>query len=587
MNITNKEIEDLKYKKIKILRKIKINNNSNNFPSLSLSNKFKNRRMLNEKNLLRTKLKLSFNLTNFPNNINQSTRIDFSSSEKIIQKAKEFHNSSFNTIFKEKDKSESTFLTENKSLNNPIILPVINFNQNLNHILRNNSLFTFSNKSLSNLKLKNRIKWKFNYINNLCKNLINSHVKYDFIEKLGENAKKSELIYNKYKTDIKSYISYLNDVKIKEEEYIFVLKDKKRKIINNIKHLNEDILKYKEIKNQCLDIKNFLLAVKGGNKIKNLALSPLKEIKKKLDIIQNNEIKKTPIKTQNKFILEPNNIIKKNNNYNNYTSKNIHSLNQKIFSTPDEFMDIYEEKIIKIRNKIIYYNKSIDNVIMLKKDKEKSMMNKPIPIEKIDFDKYYSIIDSLKSTNIKLQNKLDEYSNIKKIKNKGFKILEIKIRSIILNINSFINLKEKCFSDFKSINEVLDSYDLGKNQNLHLLKLLEKITDLVLEEDRKYKQEPNLKYLYSKIKLANEQVKFGLNRKKRVYKINQIELEKNKKILEHHRKTRIIPFNKNGINLSYYHKINDMSISFKTRDELIKRENKKKREEIINLFEYN
>ena len=111
----------------------------------------------------------------------------------------------------------------------------------------------------------------------------------------------------------------------------------------------------------------------------------------------------------------------------------------------------------------------------------------------------------MKSTNIKLQNKLDEYSNIKKIKNKGFKILEIKIRSIILNINSFINLKEKCFSDFKSINEMLDSYDLGKNQNLHLLKLLEKITDLVLEEDRKYKQEPNLKYLYSKIKLANEQ----------------------------------------------------------------------------------
>jgi hypothetical protein len=250
-------------------------------------------------------------------------------------------------------------------------------------------------------------------------------------------------------------------------------------------------------------------------------------------------------------------------------------------------MDIYEEKIIKIRNKIIYYNKSIDNVIMLKKDKEKSMMNKPIQIEKIDFDKYYSIIDSMKSTNIKLQNKLDEYSNIKKIKNKGFKILEIKIRSIILNINSFINLKEKCFSDFKSINEVLDSYDLGKNQNLHLLKLLEKITDLVLEEDRKYKQEPNLKYLYSKIKLANEQVKFGLNRKKRVYKINQIELEKNKKILEHHRKTRIIPFNKNGINLTYYHKSNNMSISFKTRNVLINKESKKKREEFINLINYN
>ena len=186
-----------------------------------------------------------------------------------------------------------------------------------------------------------------------------------------------------------------------------------------------------------------------------------------------------------------------------------------------------------------------------------------------------------------MQNKLSEYNSIKKIKNKGFKILEIKIRSIILNINSFINLKEKCFSHFKSIYEVIDSFEIGKNRNLHLLKILEKITDFVLEEDRKYREEPKLKYLYSKIKLANEQEKFGLNRKIQVYIINQKELEKNKKILEYHRKTRIIPFNKNGINLTYYHKSNNMSIAFKTRNVLINRESKKKREEFINLINYN
>ena len=586
MNITNKEIEALKYKKIKILRKIKFNNNCNNVLSLSLSNKFKNRRMLNEKNLLRSKLKLSYNLTNFRDYTNQSSKMDFSSSEKIIQKAKEFHNSSYNTIVKEKDKSESTFLTENKSFNNTKILPVINFNQNLNQFLRNNSLFSCSNKSLANLKLENRIKWKFNFINNLCKNLIDSLVKNDFFEKLSENAKKSELIYNKYKTDIKNYISFLNNVKLKEEEFIYVLKGKKRKIITSIKHLNENIIKYKEIRNQCLDIKNFLLAVKRGTKNKNLTLSTIKAIRNKLDIIQNNEIKKTPKKTQNKFILESNNIVK-DSNYNNYTSKNIRALNPKIFSTPDEFMDMYEEKLIKIRNKIIYYNKTIDNVIILKKDKEKSMINKPPPIEKIDFDKYYAIVDSLKSTNVELQNKLNEYNNIKNIKIKSFKILEIKIRSIILNVNSIINLKEKCFKNYKSIYEVLDVNEISKNKNLYLLKILEKITDLVLEEDRKYKEEPKLKYLYSKIKLANEQIKFGLNRKKQVYKINQKEFEKNKKILEHHRKTRIIQFNKNGINLTYYHKIYNMSISFKTRDEFINRENKKRNEEIINLINYN
>ena len=81
---------------------------------------------------------------------------------------------------------------------------------------------------------------------------------------------------------------------------------------------------------------------------------------------------------------------------------------------------MYEEKLIKIRNKIIYYNKAIEKVIILKKDKEKYLNNKPAPIEKIDFNKYYSMVDSLKSRNTELLNKLNEYNNFKKIKNKFF-----------------------------------------------------------------------------------------------------------------------------------------------------------------------
>ena len=582
MNITNKEIEALKYKKIKILRKLRFNNNIN-IPNLNLSNKFQKRRMVNEKYLFKTKLKSNSFFTNFYDYSYPSLKNDFSSSEKIIQKAKEFRNTSYNSILKEKEKNESTFLTENKSWNNKKILPVINFNQNLNHFLRNNSLFTYPNKSVTNLKQKSRIQWKFNYINNLCKNIINSHVNFDFFEKLQKYMKKSESIYNKYKFDIKNYLYFLDNVKLKEEDFIFILKSKKKKIIKSIKHLNEKIIKYKEIRNQCLDIKNFLLTVKGENSNDDLTLSPIKEIRNELYITHNNEIRKSPKISQNKFILESNNV--KNNI--NYTSRNLQTLNQKIFSTPDEFLNLYEEKLIKIRNKIIYYNKAIEKVIILKKDKEKYLINKPAPIEKIDFNKYYSMVDLLKSTNTELLNKLNVYNNFKQIKNKGFKILEIKLRNIILKINSLIDLNQKCFTDFKSIYEVLDLNEQGKNKNLHLLKLLEKITDLVLEEDRKYKQEPHLKYLYSKIKLANEQVKFGLNRKKQIYKINKKELEKNKKILEHHRKTRIIPFNKNGINLKYYHKINKLNISSKMKDELINREIKKKNEEISNLICYN
>ena len=584
MNKTN-DIEALKYRKVKIIkfRGHKFNISNNDITNLSLINKFKNRRILNEKYLFKSKLKINDYHTNFYDYSNPLKKNDFSSSEKIIKKAKEFRNTTNNSFFfKDKDKSASTFLTENKSLQQKI-LPYINFNPSLNEILLNNSLCSYSNKSVSNLKLKNRIQWKFNYINNLCKNLIEIHERNNFFERFDENVKKSELIYRNYNSDMKNYLSFLNDIIIKEEDYTYKLKNKKRNIVESIKHLNEKIEKYKNIKNQCLDIKNFLLKVKGGNPNKNL--SPLKEIKKRLDIIQLTDIRKTPKKMENKFKLELTSDKKINNHY---TTKKLKIFNHLIFSDPDEFMSMYEEKMINIRNKINFYNKTNSNVILLKKDKEKKLIDNPPSEEKIDIDidKYYSKFNSLKSTNIELRNKLYEYKNFKKIKNKGFKILEIKLRSIILNINSFLNLKKLYFTEFKSIHQVLDLNEQGKNKNLHLLKILEIITDLVIAKDKKYKEEPKLKYIYSKIKSANEQIKFELIRIEQVNKMKKKEEEKNKKILEYHRKTRIIPFNKNGINLKYFHKIKHLNIHSKQNDELINKENKKKNDEIINLISY-
>ena len=134
---------------------------------------------------------------------------------------------------------------------------------------------------------------------------------------------------------MKNYLSFLNDIIIKEEDYTYKLKNKKRNIVESIKHLNEKIEKYKNIKNQCLDIKNFLLKVKGGNPNKNL--SPLKEIKKRLDIIQLTDIRKTPKKMENKFKLELTSDKKINNHY---TTKKLKIFNHLIFSDPDEFMTI-------------------------------------------------------------------------------------------------------------------------------------------------------------------------------------------------------------------------------------------------------
>ena len=142
-------------------------------------------------------------------------------------------------------------------------------------------------------------------------------------------------------------------------------------------------------------------------------------------------------------------------------------------------------------------------------------------------------------------------------------------------------MKQKCFTNFKSIYEVLDYKEQDNNNNLYLLKQLEKIVNLVLEKDKKYKEEPKLKYIYFKIKLANTQIKFQLIRKNQLNKMRESELEKNKLIIEHHQKIRFIPLNKNGINLKYYHKNNHLSVSSKKKDELI---NKKKIEDIKNLI---
>ena len=184
MNKTN-DIEALKYRKVKIIkfRGHKFNISNNDITNLSLTNIFKNRRILNEKYLFKSKLKINDYHTNFYDYSNPLKKNDFSSSEKIIKKAKEFRNTTNNSFFfKDKDKSASTFLTENKSLQQKI-LPYINFNPSLNEILLNNSLCSYSNKSVSNLKLKNRIQWKFNYINNLCKNLIEIHERNNFFER--------------------------------------------------------------------------------------------------------------------------------------------------------------------------------------------------------------------------------------------------------------------------------------------------------------------------------------------------------------------------------------------------------------------
>ena len=133
--------------------------------------------------------------------------------------------------------------------------------------------------------------------------------------------------------------------------------------------------------------------------------------------------------------------------------------------------------------------------------------------------------------------------------------------------------------------EKFSSISLGtKNENnLVLLKLLEKIIDIILIKDRLHKEDNNK---YKKVKSEYDNIKFEIIRKKQLNKLRKNEREKNRRILEYHRKARFYHLNKNGINLNFYKNLhNNFSVS--SEEDLILEKIRNKKEEIKNLIFYN
>ena len=624
------EIRSLYYKKVKLLSLQKSKNiNNKNFRYLSPPNKFKNRRLLNENDLFKTKLKITNNLTNSNDTLNSMIKSDFSSCENIIKRAREFHNNASNeTDFTKKN--DITFLTENNCNSN--MLHSLNFNSYLNDYLQNNNLLIFFSKSISNFKEKNRIQRRIKFLNNYCKNLVTTYKKNDFYEKFEEKVKKSEFMYKNYKTCIDSYLLFLKAIKIKEEKYINFLIKKKAKLIDNINILNKQIDKYSKIKDEFIEMKNFLFKIKRKKENKNeislknnietysdnypniKSSDSIQNIKKKNQInksivnfgilklhlsqvkhrkkinsnylnINLSELNKTPKNRQKKNI-NMNNINKKSK-FSPEISKSVISIEDRpIFTSPEEFMNTYEEKIIKMRNSIDYYSKLLKIINNLKNE---NVISNRLSKDEGE-NKLYLIIDSLKKENMVLQNKLNECKKINL--NPGFNLITKQVKGIILNINLYYNLREKLNIKFDQNFDKPDQNDQIKeekkiNKNLYLLKILEKIIDIFKEMDKNYKDDPKNIERYKKVKSEHENFKLEIIRKRKLNNMRLRQEEKSRKILEYHRKVRFYHLNKNGINLNYFNNSTHYSISSLSKDDLIGKKMKAKREEIKGLLFYN
>ena len=618
-NKKNQEMHQIIKRKIKLFSLKNHRYYTNHLDYFSFTNKYKNRRLLNEKSLFKTKLNITNNCTNIYDTNYSLVKSDFSSSEKIIKKAIDFRNLSNESLFKDKDKNESTFLTDNKSQK---ILPSLNFNSGLNDYLRNNHLKINSYKSISNFMENNRIQRRFIFINKYCKSLVEEFEKNDFYDKLKRNERKMEIIYKKYMIDFNNYLSFLEKTKDKEQIINGMLQRQKDILIGNIKNLKEKIRNTNIAKNKCIDIKNFLYKVKGDNKNDNnnnndtkndnndnnndiIITKKSEEINKysnKNVLTNNSKLFLTPIKIKkvvNSTIIkqsrnkspkkvqikqEPKNIdslhFKSKDDINIFEKKD-KPINQFIFSTPEEFMNKYDEKLVKIKNFLNYYNKTINKINKLRKY---NIYEQTLSIDTTYEEKLLSIIDSLKKENLVLKNKLNETKEIKT--GKEFNVLTIKLKKIILKINSYINISKKINLQNMEINiEKFSSNSLGtKNENnLVLLKLLEKIIDIILIKDRLYKEDNNK---YKKVKSENDNIKFEIIRKKQLNKLRKNEREKNRRILEYHRKARFYHLNKNGINLNFYKNLhNNFSVS--SEEDLILEKIRNKKEEIKNLIFFN
>ena len=637
---TNKNIVNWHYKKIKLASlKTKYFGNNMNFRNLNMSTKFKNRRLLNESDLIKTKLKYTNNISNnFSDTIHSNVKSCFHSSENIMKKAIEFHNNASKDTFYTKN-IDATFLTENNhndniNINNSYILHSLNFNSSLNDYLRNKNYLHFFRKSFYNFKEESRIKRRIIYLNNLCKNLRKTYKRNNCYDKFEEKVAKSEIKYKDYKYNIDNYLSFLNSKKIEEDYTLRVLKGNKTKLLEEIKIINQQIDKNQKMKNRLLDMKNFLVKVKGKkdniDEIRqeinidmdeedidinqNVKTSDsLKRFEDQKRIRENNmnfeemKIFLSPIKPKRKseflnfnfgeLSKTPNSNRNKNNNkryskdikskfINNILYKSINiAYNRPIFSSPDEFMNEYEEKMKNMRNSLNDYYKVLHSINILKCN---NISKNNFSILDEYEEKYNKNLLFLKKENFELKNKLKEVKQIKM--NKEFNLITQKAKRMVIIVDYYYDLKKQFNIDYdpsfyKKYKNDLTLEEKNRN-NLFLLQILEKILDVLIEQNRKYKEDPKYIDRYKKLKAENENVKFEMIRKKQVINLKRKQAEKNKKILENHRKPRFYHFNKNGINLKYFNNSKKYCIS-SYKENLLDKEYKNRREEMKSLIYYN
>ena len=379
------------------------------------------------------------------------------------------------------------------------------------------------------------------------------------MKQLEFNMKNNQKFFFIYIDCLKHYLQELANIKRKEQDHLSELKSQKqiiRKIIEkrytSIKNMKEKLINLK-------GLKKFLVQVKFGKSIDKLPYN----IRKEYGFSSDEEKEKEKIKETKRSSIIPQNIMNsdsfKKKFFSLYSSrkksikrpsviaKSVHNLNNNsvsIFDNPEQFMSCFEFKSDRIKENLkLYWKKRLATKETMN-DYEKILLEneKFMEVYLPEEEKLLKILSYQKRRNLILNYKLKAIMEMNKTEQNHLKNIASKLKNIILNIQSEIDIKS--FIKERNLKLVLSSENHNKTDEAiklakYLLKLLEFITEILISTKISIKNNKKLKEFYRKINNEIEKTNI-LNRYKlqALLSIKNAE-EKNQRVFDKIAKLRI------------------------------------------------
>ena len=371
------------------------------------------------------------------------------------------------------------------------------------------------------------------------------------------------LIYTKCLDD---YLEELSYIKIKEKDHLQELKsenDNLKRIIYkkyiSIMNLKEKIVNLKELK-------NFLLQVKFGKSLDQIPYEIKKEygfyseeqkVKEKhrqkerrgSKYIARNIISSDTFKRKLSTIISKKKSIKKSS----VTAKNIHLNNKPIFDNPEQFMSCLNLKTQIIKDNLSRYRKIKTSVDKIKNDYEEILSENERYIKICIPEEERLLKNSIyqKKRNVILNQKLKYIIETNRTRQNSLKNIAMKLKKILLNIQSKLDIKQ--FIDEKNLEpflfsqgDIFDNIDEISKITKYILKIIEMITEILINNRNIFKNNKKLKEFYRQV---------------------QIEIERNNNINRYKLQVKLAMKKKEEKNRNVFHKIVKMRLNtvFKNR----------------------